>query len=83
MNGTVSQCRPERKYLNCEWIGMSLLDQRLYEVLGNAILASHQDYDDLPGEAAMLYARHYWATAPSIRSNRCINPAKPETSRWR
>ncbi len=62
VNGTISQYRPERKYLNYQWIEMSVLDRRLYEVLGKAVLDSHQYLEDLPVEAAVLYAKHHWAT---------------------
>ncbi len=65
VNGTTTTDRPERKYLNYEWIELSVLDHRLYTLLGNAVLASHQYFDDVPVEAAMLYAKHLWATAPS------------------
>jgi hypothetical protein len=64
VNGVTNQYRAERKYLNYEWIEMSVLDRRLYELLGNAVLTSHQYYDDIPVEAAVLYAKHYWAMAP-------------------
>lgn len=66
-NGISTSERPERKYLNYEWIELSVLDHRLYTLLGNAVIASHQYFDDVPVEAAVLYAKHYWATKPSAQ----------------
>jgi hypothetical protein len=64
VNGEVSQWRPEREYLNYQWIEMSVLDRRLYELTGNAVLATREYLFNDSVEAAMLYAKHYWATAP-------------------
>jgi len=63
VNGVTNQYRPEREYLNYQWIEMSVLDKRLYELTGNAVLASHEYFFNLQVEAAMLYAKHYWATS--------------------
>ena len=65
VNGTSDQRRYERKYLNYQWIEMSLLDRHLYELLAGTVLTSHQYWDDIPVEAAVLQSKHYWATTPS------------------
>lgn len=65
VNGTSNQRRYERKYLNYQWIEMSVLDRHLYELLASAVLTNHQYYDDIPVEAAVLRAKHSWATTPS------------------
>ena len=64
VNGVVNQYRAEREYLNYQWIELSVLDRRLYELTGRAVMATHEYYWNDSVEAAMLYAKHYWATAP-------------------
>jgi protein-S-isoprenylcysteine O-methyltransferase len=76
VNGVVNQYRAERKYLNYGWIEMSVLDRRLYEVLANAVLVGHEYYDNIPVQAAVLYAKHYWATAPPGAQTEVVDNAK-------
>ena len=76
VNGVVDQSRPERNYLNFEWIEMSVLDHRLYELLANAVLVGHEYYDNVPVQAAVLYAKHYWATAPAGTQTEVVDTAK-------
>lgn len=64
INGTSDEHRYERKYLNYEWIEMSVLDREFYKQMATAVLTSHQYWDDLPVEAAVLSAKHYWAITP-------------------
>jgi len=77
VNGVVNKYRAERNYLNYGWIEMSVLDRRLYELLGNAVLTTHEYYDNIPVQAAVLYAKHYWATAPSGAETQVVDEAKP------
>jgi protein-S-isoprenylcysteine O-methyltransferase Ste14 len=76
VNGAIDESRPERKYLNFEWIEMSVLDRRLYQVLGHAVLVSHEYFDNVPVEAAVLYAKHYWATAQPGAETEVVDNAK-------
>jgi len=76
VNGVTNQYRAERKYLNYGWIEMSVLDRRLYKLTSEAVLASHEYYDNIPVEAAVLYAKHYWATAPPGAETEVVDPAK-------
>ena len=76
VNGVTNRYRPERQYLNYGWIEMSVLDRRLYELTGNAVLASHEYYDNIPVEASVLYAKHYWATAPPGAETEVVDPVK-------
>ena len=64
MNGTSNERRYERKFLNFEWIEMSVLDRQLYDMAASAVLSSHEYWDNIPVEAAVLEAKHYWATNP-------------------
>jgi len=64
VNGTSNERRYERKYLNYGWIEMAALDRAFYREVAQSVLTSHQYYDDLPVEAAVLKAKHYWASAP-------------------
>jgi hypothetical protein len=80
VNGVTNQYREARKFLHYPWIEMSVLDKRLYELTANAVLVSHEFYDDIPVEAAVLYAKHYWAThepEPEVVDNAKPSPAKP------
>jgi protein-S-isoprenylcysteine O-methyltransferase len=72
VNGTSDESRPVRKYLNWEWIEMSVLDRRLYEVLGNAVKVNREYLENIPVEAAVLYAKHYWATAPAAAATETV-----------
>jgi protein-S-isoprenylcysteine O-methyltransferase Ste14 len=65
VNGTSNERRYERKYLNYQWIELSALDRRLYDLLGSAVLTSHEYWEDIPVEAAVLQAKHHWATTPA------------------
>jgi hypothetical protein len=62
VNGTSNAERHERQLLNFEWIEMSVLDREFYEMTASAVMASHEFYDNIPVEAAMLAAKHFWAT---------------------
>jgi protein-S-isoprenylcysteine O-methyltransferase Ste14 len=55
---------------------MSVLDRRLYEVLANAVLVNHEYLENVPVEAAVLYAKHYWATAPPGAGTEVADDAK-------
>jgi hypothetical protein len=85
VNGVTNQYREARKFLHYPWIEMSVLDKRLYELTANAVLVSHEFYDDIPVEAAVLYAKHYWAThepGPEVVDNAKLAPARlPPPSR--
>ena len=65
LNGTSNERRYQRKYLNYPWIEMSVLDREFYRMTAGAVLTSDQYFDDIPVEAAVLAAKHYWATARS------------------
>jgi hypothetical protein len=62
VNGTSNAERHERQFLNFEWIEMSVLDREFYKITASAVLASHEFYDNIPIEASMLAAKHFWAT---------------------
>ncbi len=66
VNGTSNERRYERKYLDFEWIEMSVLDRELYKIVGTAVLTSHEYFDNVGVEAAVLAAKHYWATNQSV-----------------
>ena len=72
VNGVTNQYRAEREYLNYGWIEMSVLDRRLYLLTGNAVLASREYIFNDSVEAAVLYAKHYWATAPPARATEVV-----------
>ncbi len=65
VNGTSNQRRYERKYLDFEWIEMSVLDKEFYNMTASAVLTSHEYYDNIAVEAAVLSAKNYWATVKS------------------
>jgi len=65
INGTSNQRRHERKFLEFEWIEMSVLDKDFYNMTAGAVLTSHEYFDNLPVEAAVLKAKHFWAAAKS------------------
>jgi hypothetical protein len=62
INGTSNERRYERDYLNYSWIELSVLDRQFYKMTANAVLASREYMDDIPVEAAVLAAKHFWAT---------------------
>lgn len=74
VNGTSNQRRYERKYLNYEWIEMSVLDWEFYKQLASAVLTSqyYNDMNAFPVEAAVLSAKHYWATKSSTEKTQEI-----------
>jgi hypothetical protein len=62
VNGTSNAERHERQFLNFEWIEMSVLDHEFYHLVASTVLTSHEYCDNLAVEAAVLAAKHYWAT---------------------
>jgi hypothetical protein len=62
IDGTSNERRYERDFLNYQWIEMSLLDKEFYKMTTSAVLASREYIDDFPVEAAVLAAKHFWAT---------------------
>jgi hypothetical protein len=87
INGTSNQRRYVRDYLNYPWIEMSVLDKEFYKMTANAVLASHEYYENLPVEAAVLAAKHFWATntvAPvEITEDASgLPPLKPVSPLW-
>lgn len=84
VNGISTRSRYERQYLSFEWIEMSVLDRNLYRMTANAVLTSHEYWDNIAVEAAVLSAKHYWATAqsvpPEIIEDASGLPPVPQTS---
>jgi len=86
VDGTSNAERHDRKFLQFQWIEMSVLDKGLYQISGNAVLASHEYWDNLAVEAAVLSAKHYWATAPAsaleevVDDPKGVPPLKPSSS---
>jgi hypothetical protein len=66
VNGTSNAERHERRFLEFEWIEMSVLDREFYHLVADTVLTSHEYYDNLAVEAAVLSAKHYWATHASL-----------------
>ena len=62
VNGTSNAERHERQFLEFEWIEMSVLDREFYHLVADTVLTSHEYWDNLAVEAAVLSAKHYWAT---------------------
>jgi hypothetical protein len=62
VNGTSTPERHERKFLQFEWIEMSVLDHDFYHMVASAVLTSHEYYDNIAVQAAVLSAKHFWAT---------------------
>ena len=87
VNGTSNPERHERKFLEFEWIEMSVLDHEFYRMVANAVLTSHEYYDNIAIEAAVLSAKHYWATAtnppPEIVEDATAFPPLTHVSPWR
>lgn len=77
VNGTSTRERHERKFLNFEWIEMSVLDHDFYRLVAGSVLSSHEYWNNLPVEAAVLSAKHYWATHDSVPPpQEVLDPAK-------
>ena len=62
VNGTSNTERHERQFLEFEWIEMSVLDREFYHLVASTVLTSHEYWNNLAVEAAVLSAKHYWAT---------------------
>ena len=62
VNGTSDRWRGDMTYLDFNWIEMSVLDQDFYRLVASTVLTSHEYWNNLPVEAAVLSAKHYWAT---------------------
>jgi hypothetical protein len=64
INGTSdnNSSRHERQHFEFEWIELSVLDHDFYRQNAGNILAIHEYYDNVPVEAAVLSAKHHWAT---------------------
>jgi hypothetical protein len=62
VNGTSNAERHDRQFLEFEWIEMSVLDREFYKMVASAVQTSHEYYDNIAVEAAVLSAKHYWAT---------------------
>ena len=79
INGTSdnNSSRHERHYFEFEWIEMSVLDHDFYRLTAGNILAIHEYWDNLAIEAAVLSAKHYWAThSPMPEPQEVLDPAK-------
>jgi protein-S-isoprenylcysteine O-methyltransferase Ste14 len=62
VNGTSTLERHDRQFLNFEWIEMAVLDHDFYHLVADSVLTSHEYWDNLAVEAAVLSTKHYWAT---------------------
>jgi protein-S-isoprenylcysteine O-methyltransferase len=62
VNGTSNAERHERQFLEFEWIEMSVLDREFYHLVADTVLTSHEYWNNLAVEAAVLSAKQYWAT---------------------
>jgi protein-S-isoprenylcysteine O-methyltransferase Ste14 len=77
VNGTSNTERHERQFLEFEWIEMSVLDRESYHLMADTVLTSHEYYENLAVEAAVLSAKHYWATHASLpEPQEILDPAK-------
>jgi hypothetical protein len=77
VDGTSTTERHERQFPNFEWIEMSVLDHDYYHLVASTVLTSHEYWDNLPVEAAVLSAKHYWAThSPLPEPQENLDPAK-------
>ena len=76
VDGTSTPERHEREFLNFEWIEMSVLDHDFYHLVASSVLTSHEYWDNLAVEAAVLSAKHYWATAPASAMEEMVEDAK-------
>ena len=89
INGTseTNSSRHERHYFEFEWIEMSVLDRDFYRMQAGNILAIHEYWNNLAVEAAVLSAKHYWATTtnapPEIVEDTKGIPPVPQVSPWR
>ncbi len=76
VNG-MSHWHHERQFLNFEWIEMSMLDHELYEMAASTVLTSHEYWNNLAVEAAVLSVKHYWAThSPLPEPQEALDPGK-------
>ena len=84
VNGTSTAERHEREFLQFEWIEMSVLDKEFYKITANAVMTSHEYYDNIAIEAAVLSAKHFWATntidPPEIAEDASAFPPMPQVS---
>jgi len=84
VNGTSTPERHERQFLNFEWIEMSVLEREFYHLVAGSVLTSHEYWDNLQVEAAVLSAKHYWATTtnppPEIIEDAKEIPPVPQVS---
>jgi len=76
VDGTSTAERHEREFLNFEWIEMSVLDREFYQLVASSVLTSHEYWNNLAVEAAVLSAKHYWATAPASATVEVVEDAK-------
>ena len=82
VNGTDDRWRGERQYLDFQWIEMSVLDHEFYDMVASTVLTSHEYWNNLAVEAAVLSAKHYWATnSPMPEPQEVLDPAKLRTIR--
>ena len=84
VNGTSNAERHDRQFLEFEWIEMSVLDHEFYRKVASTVLTSHEYFDNIAVEAAVLSAKHYWATAtnapPDIVEDAAGFPPMPQDS---
>ncbi len=63
---------------------MSVLDREFYHLVADTVLTSHEYYDNISIEAAVLSAKHYWATTtnapPEIVEDATGFPPVPQVS---
>lgn len=77
VDGTSTPERHERQFLEFEWIEMSVLDHDFYHLAASAVLTSHEYWDNLAVEAAVLSSKHYWATHSALlEPQEVLDPAK-------
>jgi len=77
VDGTSNAERHDRQFLEFEWIEMSVLDREFYHLVADTVLTSHEYWNNLAVEAAVLSAKHYWATHASLpEPQELLDPAK-------
>jgi len=85
VNGTSNAERHERQFLEFEWIEMSVLDRDFYHLVADTVFSSHEYYNNLAVEAAVLSAKHYWAAhvpEPEVVDNAAgVPPLEQQPSR--
>jgi protein-S-isoprenylcysteine O-methyltransferase Ste14 len=86
VNGTSNAERHERQFLEFEWIEMSVLDREFYHLVADTVLTSHEYWDNIAVEAAVLSAKHYWAKTanppPEIIEDAKGIPPVPQISNY-